>query len=252
MGLFTKKKSYKFKEIPSTPEQDAARSYLTGLLYNKIQYPTLKIAPMTDSEKTVQDQVKSYLANAPADFDTAAGYFRDVINDQYDPATSMYYEGFRREADTAKSEAQAQVRRSAQKAGVARSTPSLGMEARTGMDYDSRTMQLLGSLLQDERNFKSQAAQVLPQMRGSQVSQLAVADQLASKPREIQQARYQAAYEKIVNDMLAPYLYNANIASAILNEPRYQGYTSGGGLTDWGNIATLGATVAAGWLAGRD
>ena len=210
-----------------------------------LKFPTLQIAGLTDTEKTVQDQVASYLQTAPADFELSSNYFRDVLKGEYDPETSRYYKGIRGQLDTQKDDAQADVKRSAQKAGTARATPSLGIEQRAGQDYDFEADKVLGSLLQDERQFMAQAGQVLPALKSEQLNQLGAADQIASKPRMIEQMRKQATYDKMVNDMLAQYKYQANIAMALLNESRYVGYGTGGGLTDLGFLVSAGASAGA-------
>ena len=43
---------------------------------------------------------------------------------------------------------------------------------------------------------------------------------------------------------MAPYTYQANIASALLNEQRYAGVQTGGGPTDF----AIGATILSGML----
>ena len=246
MGLFTKDKKLKFAAIPSTPGQDQARSYLTSLFGQNMDFPEMEVADLSGTEQDIQGQIRKYLSGSQGDYDTARGYFNDVLTDKYDPATSQYYQGIRGQIDTQKGEAQAQVRRTAQKAGSARSTPFMGIEARTGQEYDNQKDVVLGNLLQQERDRKAQASMGLSQLRGQEISQLSAADQVASKEREIQQQKFQAAYQKILQDLLAPYTYNAQIASTLLNEQRYAGYTTGGGMTDAGFYlnAMAGATAS--------
>ena len=250
MGLFTKDKKLEFEKIPSAPEQDQARNYLQGLYTNNLNYPEMGVAELSDSERSVQDQIKQYLTGSQGDYALSRQYFTDVLNDNYDPATSQYYAGVRGQLDTQKAEAQAGVRRTAQKAGSSRSTPFLGIEAKTGQAYDYEKDRVLGAMTQAERDRKAGAATSLASLRGQEINQLGTADQIASKEREIQQMKLQAAYNKVIQDMLAPYLYNANIASAILNEVRYAGVQTGGGLTDLGFGAAVAGSVVSGMATG--
>ena len=238
MGIFSKSSKFEYKLIPSTPEQTAARSYLEGLYQQDIVHPEQQVAELSDSERAIQGQVGSYLTGSQGNYDTASSYFQDVLSDEYNPEESRYYQGLRSQIDRQKGEAQAGVRRTAQKAGSARSTPYLGIEAQTGQRYDEAKDVALGGLLQDERQFKAQAGQSLSNLDSQRVSQLGAADQIASKEREIEQMKFNAAYQKIINDLLAPYQYQANIASALLNEVRYQGVQSGGGMTDLGFVTS--------------
>lgn len=250
MGLFTKDQKFKFKQIPSTPEQDEARSYLTNLFRQNLSFPELQVADLTGNEQRIQSYISNYLSGFGQDYNLARKYYTDVLEGEYDPAESQYYQGIRNQLDTQKGEAQAQVRRTAQKAGSARSTPFLGIEARTGAEYDTQKDVVLGGLLQDERQFRAQAASGLSDLRGQEVAQLSAADQLAAKERMIQQMRFQAAYEKILNELLAPYTYNAQIASYILNEQRYMGVQTGGGLSDLGVLGMMGGSILGGIAAG--
>lgn len=250
MGLFTKDEEFEFNLIPSTPEQNEARSYLSTLYKNSINYPELQIAELTPTERQVQGYLSNYLQGFGGDYELAAGYFRDVLGGEYDPYTSRYYEGMRNQLDTQKSQAQAQVRRTAQKAGSARSTPFLGIEQQAGQQYDYQKDKVLGGLELEERQLRAGAAQGLANVRGQELAQLSAVDQLAAKERMIEQMKYQAAYEKMINDLLSQYQYNAQIASMILNEQRYMGVQTGGGMSDLGVLGMMGASMAGGALAG--
>jgi hypothetical protein len=244
MGLFSKDKSFKFKLIPSAPEQTQARSYLTGLMDNNIQFPTEGIADLTPTEQQIQGQLPSYLDQIASDFDTTRGYYNDVISGEYDPRTSDYYQGYRQEQDMAKEDAIAGVSRLGQKAGMARSTPVLGVQAKTGQAYDAQKLTQLGALYENERANMNNAAGSLSNLGGQQLNQVSQVEQLAQVQREQEQMKLSAMYQAVLQTLLAPYQFNAQIAGALLNEQRYMGVETGGGLTDLGFMVNAGASYA--------
>ena len=250
MVLFTKDKKLEFEVIPSTPQQDKARNFLEDLSQRDLDFPERGVAGLSANEQTIQDQLSRWLTASSDTFDQATGYYSDVLSDQYDPETSRYYKGIREQLETGREEAEAGVRRTAQKAGSARSTPFLGVEAKTGAAYRAKESEVLGGLLQDERRFKSEAASKLTSAGGQRISQLGAAEDLAAVPRSIEQMQLDAAYQKILQDLTAPYTYQAQIASQILNEPRFAGIQTGGGLTDLGFAASVAGSAMTGGIFG--
>lgn len=249
MGLFSKSKKLKFKKIPSTPEQDAARSYLVDLQNQTLQFPEMGIADLTGTEQQVQGMLPSYLTDMEQDYGAARGYYNDVLNDRYDPRTSPFYQGFRQEMDISKAQGQLDVARAAQKAGVGRGTPSVGVQGKVGAYYDSQTLQMLGQLLENERNRKASAAAALPALSSQYAGNMAAASEIAAQERRVEQAKLAAAYDAALQTLLAPYNYNATIAMALLNEPRYVGVQTGGGMTDLGFGLRAGAPFMPGVLS---
>jgi hypothetical protein len=70
---------------------------------------------------------------------------------------------------------------------------------------------------------------------------MAAASEIAAQERRVEQAKLAAAYDAALQTLLAPYNYNATIAMALLNEPRYVGVQTGGGMTDLGFGLKAGA-----------
>jgi hypothetical protein len=245
MGLFTKSKSLKFKKIPSTPEQNQARSYLEGLYQKDLQYPTEQIADLTGTEQQIQGQLPDYLRNTQADYETGRSYLNDVLAGGYDPRSSDYYAGLRQESEQLKAGSQNEIRRQSQKAGMARSTPSLGIQADVGEKYDTQTLKNLGALYENERMRMGQAAAGLGQLSSQYIGNVGAAESIAETERFVQQDRMRAMFTAAVQNMLAPYLKpeggvsQAGIALNLLNEKRYAGVETGGGLTDFGFATSL-------------
>jgi hypothetical protein len=244
MGLFTQSKSLKFKKIPSTPEQNQARSYLEGLYQKDLQYPTEQIADLTGTEQQIQGQLPDYLKNNQADYESGRSYLNDVLAGGYDPRSSDYYAGLRQESEQLKAGSQNEIRRQSQKAGMARSTPSLGIQADVGEKYDTQTLKNLGALYENERTRMGQAASGLGQLSSQYIGNVGAASQIAETERQIQQNKMSALFTSTVQTMLAPFLRNngvsqVDIAKSLLNETRYSGLKTGGELTDLGFAANL-------------
>jgi len=243
MGLFTKSKKLKFKLIPSTPEQTAARNWLQDLYQQDFQAPLQGVAGLTPTEQNIQDDVSRFLTESGRDYSAASNYYRDVLSGGYDPRTSPAYEGFRQEANALRARSQQEIARAAQKAGMSRSTPVTGIQGRTGAEYDSAILRALGDLYERERDRQTGAAAALPALRSQEINTMSQSAALAAEERAVEQNRLNALYEQAMHNLLAPYTYQANIASSLLNEQRYTGYTTGGGMTDFGFLASLTASI---------
>lgn len=252
MGLFSNDSEFEFEKIPSTPEQDQARSYLMNLMGNDIQFPTEGVAELTGTEQQIQAQLPSYLNQIASDFDTTRGYYNDVLSGDYDPRTSDYYAGYRQEQDMAKRDALLDVARLGQMAGMSRSTPVVGVQARTGTQYDTQKLQQLGALYENERTRMGNAASGLSNLGSQQLDQVSQVEQLAAVQRQQEQMKLSAMYQAALQTLLAPYKFNAQIAGSILGEQRYMGVQTGGGLTDLGFMvsAASGAISGGGWPGG--
>jgi hypothetical protein len=244
MSLFTKEKKLKFKEIPSTSEQTQARSYLQGLEQRDLQFPTLQVAELTPEEQAIQNALPDYFAGSQDSYNQSKKYYSDVLSGSYDPLTSPYYQGLRANLE-ARTKADVQrVKRAGQGSGMLRSGPTQALAAEQERLGNADIATVEGQLLESERNRMQNAAGSMLGLEQSRLSTMAGVSSLAEKARAIQQAKNQAAFESAIQDMLAPYLYNAQIASALLNERRYVSYETGGGMNDLGQALTMGSEKA--------
>jgi hypothetical protein len=246
VGIFSKDNKLKFKEIPSAPEQTQARNYLVDLMENDLQFPVQGTAELTGTEQQIQGMLPSYLGMLEEDYGAARDYYNDVLSGGYDPRTSDYYQGFRAEQDMAKRDAMLDVARMGQMAGMSRSTPVVGVQARTGAAFDAQTLQQLGLLYDNERTRMGQAAGALGQLGGQQLANLSQVEQLAMVQRQQEQMKLSAMYQAALRTLLFPYEKQAGIAEVLLGEQRYTGYQTGGGLTDWGFMMAAGSNAVAG------
>jgi hypothetical protein len=104
-----------------------------------------------------------------------------------------------------------------------KSSPSAGIEAESNQRYDSAILQELGKLVENERQRRLNAAGMAGQVDSQHLSNVSGANQIADQQRQIEQARNNAVYESALQEILAPYNYQAQLALSLLNEQRYVG-----------------------------
>lgn len=247
MGLFTSKT--KVKDPLAGQKAEAANWLLDLLKSGTPNIPIQQIAGLTDTQQAIQSGLKSQYANLNANYDTARGYYTDVINDQYDPRTSDYYQGLRQEAGDLKTEASNDVRQSANLGGMLQSTPRMAVESENRRKIDNQTLTLLGGMYETERNRKENAIGNLGQIDAQQAQSTGMLSQIADQERSIEQARNDALYNQALQTILFPYQYQAQLASAIFGAS--QPVVTGGGMTDLGFLVSAGASLAGGYFGAK-
>jgi len=215
--------------IPSTKLQRNVRSQLGGLSKRKISYPRLQIAGLTESEKEAQGILSDYLTSGtPTAITQAKDYYSGVLGGGYDPRTSPYYQGYREQSQFEEDEAMNTLRRRMQLSGVGASTPAIEQEIAGRGQFAANRQQLLGQLYEAERAKQQGAAQNLAQLgqyeEAQPIRKMAATQEYGALPRTIEQARANALYEKLVQELLFPYIYKAPIKQFLLQEPRYSPY----------------------------
>lgn len=151
-------------KLKETPWAAQNRLYLQGL-QSDYEAPELQIAGMSDNEQAAQRILADILAGRA----------------QYDPSTSPYYLGMRRELQAEEEQGAGQLRRQAQLGGMTRSGPALRGEGQYRSDMSAKRLQILGQLLMDERN------------RDNEYTRLAAGSTYGQLPRQLEQAKYAAA-----------------------------------------------------------
>jgi hypothetical protein len=238
--LFFKKDDY--KNAPRTKESQQGGQFLMDILnQGSPDYPQRKIAGLSDNEQAIQGNIASFLnANQPV-FQSATDEIMATLSGDYDPRTSDFYKGVRQEADILKEEESDAIRRRANLGGMLYSTGASNIEAKNNARIDAETLQVLGSLTENERNRKLGTAM--------NASQNAVANTLAAQgvsavPRQVTQEEYDAMYAETLDELLAPYQLMSPIATSMMGySPGIINY--GGGLTGLGFLTSAGANVAA-------
>jgi len=128
-----------------------------------------------------------------------------------DPRTSPFYEGLRSELARATEEGVGALRRRAQAAGMARSTPAMRAESQLRSTMAEKGTSLLGRLYEQERALHSP------------LSRLGAAFGYGGLPREVEKERAASEYTKQLQDVEAPYRLQAPLAAkAATIRPYYQ------------------------------
>ena len=82
-----------------------------------------------------------------------------TLNDNYDPRSSDYYQGFRNEMEDLRGSSNNAIRLRSQRGGMLNSSPSQNIEAENNRQVNDQIITKLGSLYENERNRKSDAAE---------------------------------------------------------------------------------------------
>jgi len=233
-------------EIPSTPGQTEARGSIMDSMRKDIKHPTQQVAPLTKTEMGLQSQANYAIDQSQSDYDLTRSYYQDILKGNFNPQTSSYYEGFRTLQDTQKDKAQQQIKRQGQGAGMNKGLHTAALEAQTGLQYDAVKQQELGRLELAERDAQDRAAAGLPAATGQRMQTILQGQTMAQIEREQQDRKNTAMYTTAMNDILAPYVYNAQLALAIMGEQRYISQETGGGATDLG----FGVQMASSFMTG--
>lgn len=183
-----------WKKIPNEESQSYGREFLMDLLGEKP--PRLGIADLTETEQQAQTLLGELLSG-DADF-----------YDQYfvDPRTSPLYQSLREESYADESRGVSELRRRSQMGGMFQSSPSYRAEGDYRAEAGRGRSTMLSKLYEQER----QRAYAEPYQR------LGAVAQYGGLPRQIEQAKYQSAYEQ----RMMPYTALANIAAQLMNEQR--------------------------------
>jgi len=247
MGLFSGGSKTKFYR---DPESLKGGTWLTQFMDSwgpaglSPNYPLMQVAGMTDTEQDVQNQLQGVARNGTEGYNLAMDQVRNTLQGQYDPRTSDLYRGFREEAQALKGQSNADIRRQAQKAGSLRSTPTASIQAENSRNYDSKMLQLLGQMYENERSRMQQAGQQAQTLGTDQVNTMIGTQALASVPRQIERQRYQAIYDKALQELLHPYQVQAQIAMGMYQSSPGQMYTQPGTRGELNKLNEFAGTMA--------
>jgi hypothetical protein len=194
------------------------RSWLGNLAFKDISYPTQQIAGLTGTEQQAQNLLGDVVAGKT---------FQD-------PTTSPLYAGLRQQNQYALDKDVAALRHRQALGGMFRSGAGGRQEADLRSGYQANLNTALGQLYESERN------------RDNPYTQLAAAAQYGSLPRELQQARNDADYQKLVNDIMAVYQLQAPIAQQMIGNEMWYGPTVTSNPSMFSQIATPLAALMTG------
>jgi hypothetical protein len=232
MSITQKKVSV--KKAPRSAESIAGGQYLMDLLKrgDDLDYPRRQVAGLSDTQFGNIDLMQDWLTNGTEGENLAMDEFKKILGDEYDPRTSDFYKGFRDEANALKTEEASAIRRRSQMGGMLNSSPSVRAEADNNRRWDNMVLQQLGQMYETERGRKTQAAGSAADLGQRKVGNMLTSQDFMDQARQITQQEYNAAYEEIVQELLAPYSVVAPVAVAMMNHSQDY-YSTGGGDKDW-------------------
>ena len=218
-SMFGKTSEVKPRVMKERPEQSQARGYLSDLYQRDLDMPTQQIAGMSNAEQSGQKLLSDW-----------------VQSDSYsDPYESAVYQNYRTESRLAEDDAAARLKKDAQAAGASGSTASTQRamnDLRGGFAQDRSSA--LANLTNQERNRSDALTQ----------QKINASATVGALQREIENQQNIAKYQATMQNVLAPYQYNSQIASLILNDD-YDWYTPSYMQTDGvlGQIGQVGSAV---------
>ena len=194
---------------------------------------TQKIAGMGENEKTVQKLLATFLGGGgdvtqSDPYKLGMGELNKTLGGEfYDPRTSDFWKGFREQSQAEQVEGTENIRRRGQLGGGLFSTGVAREETKYQAGKESERTSMLGGLYEKERDRKTNAVgQALGYAELGErntISRLELGSTIGSIPRDIQNQKYQAAYntaqqksENQYNKELFPYNAQAGIAKELM------------------------------------
>jgi hypothetical protein len=193
MGLFDSSRdvNYDFYKLQPGTSSGNARSNLINLSNQSLNFPIQGTAGMTGTEQGAQSLLAQLLSG---------GMFED-------PATSQYYQGMRGALREEEEGGVNAMRRRSQLAGMGASTGAATGEGKYRSTMSNQRMSLLGGLYNQERN------------RDNPYTRLEAVSKYGGLPRQIEQQGMNAQWQQQLQNLLAPYQYQAPLwQQAIGNE----------------------------------
>lgn len=231
---------------PRTDESKKGGSWLMDFMKRwggSTNYPQLQIAGLTGLQRADQDRLADYQSQGTEGFNLAMGQTRKTLAGDYDPRTSDYYKGFRQEAEQVRGKSNEAIRRRAQAGGMLQSSPYANIEAQANRELDSFMLRKLGEMYEHERDRQDTAANRAGNLGQQQFSNLLAGQNMADRPRLIEQMRNLAIYDEQINELLHAYTYQATIAMGMMGYSPGT-YTQPGGPGEWSKAISVVSDVS--------
>lgn len=214
MGLFGGGSKGEFELIPLTKEQQAAEKYIQGLMERDLEFPMREIADLSPIEQAILKQYQDTLGSDKGAMQSVMNMLMSSVRGEYDPTTSPYYKGMRKEFERMKQKGIGDVTRRGQ---LLTGAPSSDMLRETG-NYanmmDEASMQVLGNLFEQERNRQMQSSQQVTNLQNQLM-------QAGGLPRSLRQEQLDAAFNQAMSNLVGAYQYQMPAAQAIYDKDRY-------------------------------
>ncbi len=245
MSLFTEEKKVKIR-----PEVLEAADYLKTLMQSGTPtIPTQGTADLTPVQQLIMSQLPGMLSGTAEAGQQARDYYSGVLNENYDVFNDPRYEAIRTENERLTRAGQTALRRGAERFGQLDSTPARVGEAEFLSQSGSNLLKSLGELLTYKEGQKERAAGNIQNVPARDIQNVGAITGLADTERNVEQMRADALYQSALKQILFPYQYQAGLANSLMGMPGGVQVT-GGGLTDFGFLANMGAQVGGMALGG--
>jgi len=187
------------------------RGNIRSLGQQPLAFPTQQIAGMTDTEQMGQSILGKIAAGETFE----------------DPRSSPLWLGLRQNLDLSDAEQIAGLRERQAQSGMYFSSPAGREEADYRAKSAANRNTILGELYESERS------------RDNPYTRLAAIQQYGSLPRELEQARLDAEYNKTVQDLLAPYQYQLPLWQQMIDNEVWTQPTVTSNPSDFANLANM-------------
>lgn len=243
MGLLT---SDQKAQIVQTKESKQAGKTLSGLMQQDINIPQQQIAGMNPLTQQALDYYSQITPQINQYYQQAGQTLMGMAQGQ-DPYSSPIYQNLRSEGERMANQAGTKARQSSNMGGALFSTPSNIAESNARSMVDTALLSTYGDMIQQDQNRQMAAAQGLQGLGQAQAQQAGMQANLGQIQQQQQQAQFDAIYNQVLQQTLAPFQYQAQIASSLYNP---QTVVTGGGMSDMGALLGVGGGIVAGMAAG--
>jgi len=214
VAFTNQKKEPEFLEIPGA--EGLSIDFFKNLMGQTLQgqnIPLQQIAGMSANEQTTQGLLAKFLGTSATDseaYKLGMGELSKTLGGEfYDPKTSDFWSGFREQSAIEEEKGVSDIRRRGQLGGGLYAEPNQRTEADylRGTGADRQTM--LGGLYEKERDRKTNAVGQALGYAGFEeagtMNRLTAGSTIGALPRNIENQRYQAAFNQLLGQEQADY-----------------------------------------------
>ena len=203
------------------PAVSDARTWLSNLLnQSPPAMPTETVADMSPAENLAQQRLMGYLAKTPEGYTEGMNALKKIVGGGYLQNMTNLYDnvgGYGSGLDLAESNMVSSLRRGSNAGGMFYGGPSQQSEATLRAQFGSEKAKLIADLLNSERNRMGTSVDHIMQYGQIPATQVQQGMELGALPREIEQAKKNAAYQAAYAKAMFPYQVQAPIAQNIWN-----------------------------------
>lgn len=221
MGWF-KTESPTIRQIdPLKKQKKAAANSLTSLLNVTPEIPVQQTAGMTNTEQLGQKILGNFASTGiPAQYQQGLNALGNIVNSGSDITQLPEYKAILADSAAQTNDAVNQALRRIQISGLSGSTPQGRAVGRAVGEGQNRTVATLAPYAAQERQNRLNAINLLSSYINSgqqfDLNKLAAINNYGALPRELEQAKNNAAYQAMLTKIMFPYQQGADVASRIM------------------------------------